>query len=327
MAKGSGGNSHQRKILESAVERIVKKHIPNAQEIMSERPIAPRPTEGKLRRFLTSNITWGGIGVIIGARGASLSQLVMGFISWAFLCCAFVEVRFFSHRKIIGNTISCAVLGLMIVALWRWTPAPQSMPSLDQMATTFVDKFSKRFPWMSAPPPQPSTPTVVVKSGGQRPNRHTHVTFDVSQDGAGYHNIQEGLIPELDVAFYDSGDWQVQKPSFGAGVATATATNPYDNSNLQDKLKTVLYRNAAPLNPHAPGGWISVDGDRLTSHDMQELANEKAGFCIYGSMRWSDETGRYETFIDQCLLASHKDDGSKYLQWRIGSHNNVEKKL
>lgn len=140
MGKGFSGNSHQRKLLESVVERAVAKTIiPASTNTKAE---APSPQEeGKVRRFFKSNITWGGVGVIVGARASSVSQVVLFVVAWLVMAFAFIEVKVFKRGwyTISGNGLAVVTLGVLLGLVWRYTPSPTSTVPLDRYTAAIVD--------------------------------------------------------------------------------------------------------------------------------------------------------------------------------------------
>jgi hypothetical protein len=172
-----------------------------------------------------------------------------------------------------------------------------------------------------APTPIVNIPPAIIKTTP----KHTHVTFGtLGTDRDMYWNIKSGEVPALD-AEYTAADFQVRDPLLGAKVVVATKEHPTDLS-LKQILKTLEFKRIAPLSPHKGGRFTFESASALTKDEWAAISTGDGNVCIAGAIKWADDTGKYETYLEQCGLAIKKADGSFVWQWRVGPDNNIEKK-
>lgn len=173
-----------------------------------------------------------------------------------------------------------------------------------------------------------TVPAPIVNLSG---SRHTHVEYLSPMEAFGYTHLPNvlplhpGQIPTIPFMFKNAGDYAVLRPQDSGLVVLL----PFKSSDKQyDKLYKKLQFMVPGGNIPARSGnaaYHTVLGPELNATNMEQLRKQELSLCNVGAVRWSDETGRYETRIFQCLSSEDPVQGG--YNWHTGPQNNEEKKL
>ena len=111
----------------------------------------------KLSKFAESAITWGAVGVLVGAIGPFIPPLWGFFVTFAFLVLALLKTNFFEGsswaRHIIGNILLSLMLGAGLFGVWRILPKPKEPPTLKEITDTFDEKMRNQRDQLTLPQP------------------------------------------------------------------------------------------------------------------------------------------------------------------------------
>lgn len=110
-----------------------------------------------------------------GALASQLSLRLLFAAVWGIFLFEVIRVGFFSSKigKITGNIVTGLSLVVLFFALYRVSPKPKELPTLDQQADAVVDKVTKKLPWLSAPPQA----AIINIPPSLPPKQHTTVTW------------------------------------------------------------------------------------------------------------------------------------------------------
>jgi hypothetical protein len=174
----------------------------------------------KVYRFFKSPWFWGATGVIAGATVSSLTFKYLFIFAWLVCCVGLWEQKFFNEldswpKTIVGNFIIAVVCGCLFIRLWDFVPKPTEPPSLDQASNVFLNAFAHKFPWLSTPPRQGSTPTGSPPAKPYKKNpaiieeiakRMISLSDDVSTFAKDQSKIEEQLPAVPDLGQMGKGD-------------------------------------------------------------------------------------------------------------------------
>src|SRR5882762_7689437 len=112
------------------------------------------PIRRKLWKFAESPITWGAIGVLVGAIGPFIPPKWGFIVTFAFLVMALLKTNFFEGgsllKHILGNLVLIGIMAALLVEVWHLLPKPQEPLTSKEL----VEAFCKRSPWLCSPPEQ-----------------------------------------------------------------------------------------------------------------------------------------------------------------------------
>jgi hypothetical protein len=167
----NAGNSHQRKMVKKAEERIAKAVTGRVLENMETpihsssdgvEPVPPR-LSSKLGTFWGSTPAWTGIGMLVGVFAPLLSLQLLFVGVWGIFFFEFIRVGFFKGKvaKWLGNAVAGCVFAVVFFVVWKVSPRPKQPPTLDQEMSAFAQKF----PWIASAPPQagPVIPVAITQ--------------------------------------------------------------------------------------------------------------------------------------------------------------------
>lgn len=121
---------------------------------------------GKLWSFAESPITWGAIGVLVGAVGPFIPSKWAFLVTFLFLAVALLKANFFEERalpkRVFGNLALICLMAALLGEVSHLLPKPQEPLTSEQV----VETWCKRSPWLCAPPEQaqPQQTTTVLPS-------------------------------------------------------------------------------------------------------------------------------------------------------------------
>ena len=318
LAVNFGGNSRQRKILDSAVERALARAQtpPNMETTSSGEGTQP---DGRWRRLFKSPITWGGVGVIFGARASSASQIGLFFIGWALLWFAFVEVRFFKKRVISGNLFGAVVILFVLYFVWRWTPQPPTIPTLDQIANASVNKIRSTFPWMASGPRQETN--FITVPPVPKP-QHSSIGFEpMSTPSNTTAPFKEGQSIGVNIGFRNVGDIPITTSGFGVAVDVFAFG---DRDKACTELRPLVKLKYETITVQRTFGGVYTPSINLTGAQADGL--NRLGdivLCGMGVVQWKDPSGKYETHGCQCLIGAMVGSDMVY-SWHATADDNRE---
>jgi hypothetical protein len=67
-------------------------------------------------------------------------------------------------------------------------------------------------------------------------------------------------------------------------------------------------------------------GDPLAGADVTRLNAGDEALCMIGAVTWRDDSGHYETYFSECLVAETPRPQGGF-NWHIGPETNAERKL
>jgi hypothetical protein len=74
------------------------------------------------------------------------------------------------------------------------------------------------------------------------------------------------------------------------------------------------------LNPNVGKFFRTFQGDSLTREQVKSFNQSETDLCVIGMLDWEDDTGHYQTRLEQCLV---KESSRRFLS-HAGLNNNVE---
>jgi hypothetical protein len=154
--------------------------------------------------LIQSPITWGAIGVLVGAIAAVAPVPALRYLfvlTWLIFVGALIRHNVFNGRsrmiQIVGNALLAGIIGICLVWILRVLPLPREASSPAEV----VDELCKRSPWLCASPQNPA-PTSVV--GGEKT---CHLKFAASTEAVarlyGRHDIRATPNTRLSIDFQE----------------------------------------------------------------------------------------------------------------------------
>jgi hypothetical protein len=99
--------------------------------------------QAQLVKFLDSNMTWGSVGLILGAIDSPWAKILLP-TAWLVMLASIWRVNFFQGPdkkvEVGGNFILAIFLTFAFLGLWRIVPKPKEPPTLKEIA----DEVSKK---------------------------------------------------------------------------------------------------------------------------------------------------------------------------------------
>jgi hypothetical protein len=116
----------------------------------------------KLSKFFESAITWGAVGVLVGAIGPFIPPLWGFAVTFVFLIFALLKTNVFEGRSwtthIFGNLLLSLILGGVLFGVWHILPKPKEPPTADEIAEAVYKRQHGSTP-AENPAPQSTKPT------------------------------------------------------------------------------------------------------------------------------------------------------------------------
>jgi len=161
-------------------------------------------------------------------------------------------------------------------------------------------------------------------------SQHTHVEyFPVSEAnrllGIVQPALRAGDIPTVPIAFKNVGGFAVQQPTDSVLLTLVSAKKA--QSAFRDLRNTFVKSNGPSGSLPAgsqQGAFHTAVGPKLSDDDISKINVGDLYLCGFGAVRWSDETGRYETHFSQCL---EPEPDHKSANWHLLRENNEEQKI
>lgn len=159
--------------------------------------------------------------------------------------------------------------------------------------------------------------------------QHTHVEYlDVVAAnqllGIQQPGFNVGDTPKVPMVFRNAGAFAVRGPADG-GLVTLVATKKIQSVFRDSRNK---FLNAGPGGSLPAGSssglFHTFLGPKLSAEDVKELMLGELSLCGVGAVKWLDDTGTYETYFGECLIAEPNHQSAN---WHLLKENNVEKKL
>jgi hypothetical protein len=251
--------------------------------------------------------------------GVGVAQAGLGcYLSWKAFVATLKVPKKSEHPKHKGIFAFCclAVIALTAVQTYRNFGLDSKLDKIESN-TEKPPQVTVNIPPQPAPAPAP---------------KHSSVEFDgepSSSQRMGLpdlrYQLQAQAQPGVVFAFRNAGDFTVQQPA-DAGVAVLVPSAKMGTS-FEDNRKSLRFGpSAGNLLPHSPNGaaYNTARGPTLTGDDVIKIKNGDLCLCAIGAVRWSDDTGKYETDFEYCLQS---EPDHRSLNWHIMKETNVEHKL
>lgn len=240
----------------------------------------------KASGFFESAITWGGIGVILGAIGAAVSLKILFIIGAIPLACALIRADFFegldTWKKIVGDAVLCILLlGVLLVA-WKITPKPKEPPTVDDIANAVKKKLDEKQNVQTGAPsapieskptaqPKPATkpkaPLTAHKSAtGNETPMHAHLSVSQSYKISTRPDapVEAEVVVQTDTIFPSlKFVLQCDKPLIDAqpmiGGTATMAQMGVSRGIVQDHPNVVVYSYGSSTPPFGPANPLIID--------------------------------------------------------------------
>jgi hypothetical protein len=258
--------------------------------------------------FIESAILWGGIGVLVGATASLYSLRILFVVSYVILCVATLKAAFFSGARIVvqvvANLFACSLIAAMFVILWRYTPKPAVMPSLDEQSNALFGMLAKKAPWLVSPPiPQP----VVIQGHQEATMEFTRTQLDVSGGAifmsdhpteavVGYKNTTSGAAHDV------YAEAQLELLPRAGNVYTSKAA--VKAAEAEENRRFHAFRQQWLQNSYKGEGNDEEMGKEeimgIKTHDLKwnevrDVAALRLKLYAFGAIKWRDDTGTYES--------------------------------
>jgi hypothetical protein len=132
--------------------------MPKAVRIPIWKRSRPILMHQKFGSFIESPITWGAVGVLVGALAVAFSMRVIFCTAGVIFCVAIVRTGFFEGRgwlkKYLGNLFLMGVMGIALYGLWRVTPKIKEPATAEEIAVAVIKKQHEDIRQVSGIPPQ-----------------------------------------------------------------------------------------------------------------------------------------------------------------------------
>jgi hypothetical protein len=247
--------------------------------------------------------------------GVGLTQLILTIYG------SYVSVSEFKTR----HAVAFVLIGVAGIALtvWGGRRSIKAQVAL-QGEIDAIAQNTKQPPNVNVTVPAP-----VVNIPGA--SKHTHVEFLSPLDAFNATQVpsifplHEGQKPLIPFAFRNMGDYSVQHPN-NAGRVVLMPTKDL-RGFFKKVYKTLVFAGpSGSIVAHSPNAsYNTFVGPELTAEIMAKLKGQELALCNVGAVRWSDDTGNYETTIFQCLSSESPSTGG--FNWHVARENNDEKRL
>ncbi len=110
----------------------------------------------KFGSFIESPITWGAVGVLVGALAVAFSMKVIFYTAGVIFFVAIVRVGFFEgawFKKCLGNLFLMGVMGVVLYALWKVTPKIKEPATAEEIAAAVIKRQHEDVNQVSGIPP------------------------------------------------------------------------------------------------------------------------------------------------------------------------------
>jgi len=312
-----------------------------ARDLFSEEGNQPRITdEPKVKKGLSrlwgSTPAWGAISVLAGLLISQISLKLVFFVAWAILWAEFVRAEIFSHKWLrrIGNIAVGVALAVLFIEI-RPHAKPKEQPSLDQQMDLLANRLSQRFPWLASPPAknEPIQQPVPLEATTVEFTKYELVrNSDLDKFfNSGYATpVRLTYRPTESHPAHDEVVGAETKVigNFKAGWPATAQVNADENTGFSAFRKKWLKFDNKSDQGFTDERIIDVISDRLTFDEVRGIGTGTSGFYLFAAVRWTDDTGTYET--DLCrFLSPVVGSSSNPIAWSecLTGHSGVRRKF